>query len=130
MYLRQCVGPNDYGKIKDYPKNSCKTFGKEDKVEQPPKKEYKDTVCEVFVTNFTVIPNSRLATLLQQRKEENLKGEICTCSTDGCKPPKKDDYPKPPGPPDSDNPDGHTKKTTSDHATHLSILNYLLILAF
>ena len=115
---RQCLGPNDPKRFKDYPLNACKKYRQKDIIPLFPRPKNGD--CHVEV------PQSRFRQSSQENQEETDAIEVCTCSTDGCNSNPANPIPNP-----SNNSDhaGTTDKNYSNPATHPNILNDLFVIS-
>ena len=128
--FRECKGPNDPKMIEGYPTNSCKKYRLTDIIQgySPP---FLEDACYDII--FLLSGNKKSA---HQNRVDDIDREVCTCSTDGCEPPKHSGNPNPSNPnapnsnPSNTNENiGTTDKNNSDPAIHPSILNYLFIIA-
>ena len=144
---RRCIGPKDPRVIKEYPSNSCQEFGPNDRIPHYPRRKA-DRRCIFDV-------QSRVETSVKQNLDEDIDFEVCTCSTDGCKPPQEGGNPNPANPnpanpnPNSTNPNppnqnpnppnsnpsntndntGTTDKNHGDPAAHPNIMSFLFTIA-
>ena len=88
----------------------------------------------ILIVNTSITPISRFEVLNRQSPKDFLSGgKVCTCSSDGCEPPKDSGNPNPnvpnSNPSDTNENTGTTDKNNSDPATQPCILNLLFIIA-